>query len=122
MNKIKIWVVLLPLTLILVTVLLSACNLSDGLKIPSIDDSDQYADSGILSLALPGIVPSPPGVIEATGLSVYVKTPHALEGRIGFCFDCHGLNGDKPAPASHLGRPQDSCTVCHRPSWEVVNQ
>ncbi len=122
MNKIKIWVVLMPLTVILVAALLSACSLSNGYKIMTINDSDQSVDSGILSLALPGIVPSPQELIEATGLSVYVKTPHALEGRVGFCFDCHGLNGDKPAPASHLGRPQDSCTVCHRPAWEVANQ
>ena len=86
------------------------------------NDFDYTLDSGIISLAPPGIVPSPPSVLQFTGVSNYVKTPHALEGRIGFCFDCHGLNGQIPAPASHLGRPQDTCTVCHRPVWEIIEQ
>ncbi|MDV2990317.1 MAG: hypothetical protein P3T54_09275 [Dehalogenimonas sp.] len=89
-------------------------------NIITINDFDYTLDSGIVSLAPPGLVPQPPAILQATGPSDYVKTPHSLEGRVGFCFDCHSLSGKIPSPASHLGRPQDDCTVCHSPVWVIA--
>jgi hypothetical protein len=90
-------------------------------NIITFNDFDYTLDSGIVSLAPPGLVPSPPARLAGTGESDYVKTPHTLEGRIGFCFDCHSLNGKIPSPVSHLGRPQDDCTVCHQPVWVLAD-
>ena len=89
-------------------------------NIITVNDFDYTLDSGIVSLAPPGLVPSPPARLSGTGESEYVKTPHSLEGRIGFCFDCHSLTGKIPSPVSHLGRPQDDCTVCHQPVWVLA--
>ena len=110
----------LAIAMVLAMSLLAACSLPNGFNIITINEFGYTAESGIVSLAPPGLVPQPPSFIEATGYSEYVKTPHTLEGRIGYCLDHHGVTGEIPAPASHLGRPQDSCTVCHQPAWQVI--
>jgi len=102
--------------------LLVACSLPNDYNIITINDFGYTAESGILSLAPPGLVPPPPATIEETGSSQYVKTPHTLEGRIGYCLTCHSPEGQIPVPASHIGRPQDTCTVCHLPAWEIIVQ
>lgn len=38
--------------------------------------------------------------------------PHPIAGQEQ-CDACHGANGIKPMPADHVGRPNESCTVCH---------
>lgn len=39
--------------------------------------------------------------------------PHTLRGREN-CLLCHGPRGARPAPATHAGRANDGCQVCHR--------
>ena len=112
----------LALIMVMAVSLLAACSLPNGYNIITINDFGYTAESGILSLAPPGLVPAPPEIIKATGYSDYVKTPHTLEGRIGYCFDHHSFDGEIPSPVSHLGRPQDTCTVCHLPAWEIIEE
>jgi len=40
--------------------------------------------------------------------------PHPIVGQEQ-CDTCHGLNGIKPMPADHDGRPVESCLICHQP-------
>ena len=40
--------------------------------------------------------------------------PHPIKGQEQ-CDTCHGKDGIKPWPADHVGRPNESCTVCHLP-------
>jgi len=40
--------------------------------------------------------------------------PHPVEGQEQ-CETCHGTNGMSPFPADHVGRPNESCTICHLP-------
>lgn len=44
--------------------------------------------------------------------------PHTLEGREGQCLLCHeqGVAGAPKAPANHIGRTADMCTLCHIPA------
>ena len=39
---------------------------------------------------------------------------HSLEGSEP-CLRCHDEGGLAPRPEDHLGRPQETCTVCHEP-------
>lgn len=39
-------------------------------------------------------------------------TPHSTEGRQD-CLQCHSVNGVKPAPSNHEGRPVGTCLTCH---------
>ncbi|MFH1032538.1 MAG: hypothetical protein V1767_08270 [Chloroflexota bacterium] len=36
------------------------------------------------------------------------------------CFSCHGQSAVKPYPADHVGRTNELCTVCHKPSQVSV--
>ncbi len=40
--------------------------------------------------------------------------PHPVEGQEQ-CDTCHGINGMSPFPTDHVGRPNESCTICHLP-------
>ncbi len=40
--------------------------------------------------------------------------PHPVQGQEQ-CDTCHGRDGVKPFPEDHVGRPNESCTVCHLP-------
>jgi len=53
---------------------------------------------------------------EATDLTQVAASlvPHAIEGREA-CDTCHGPQGTSPYPSDHVGRPNESCTVCHLP-------
>lgn len=44
------------------------------------------------------------------------QIPHSLEGREGICLACHetGAAGAPIAPASHAGRTNDMCALCHQ--------
>lgn len=120
-RQIKRWVLAL-LAFMVVMGPITAWVLPNIQSIITFNDFDYTLDSGIVSLAPPGLVPEPPSMLQYTGESDYVKTPHALEGRIGYCFDCHSLDGKLPSPPSHLGRPQDDCIVCHTTAWEVIKE
>jgi hypothetical protein len=41
--------------------------------------------------------------------------PHSIAG-LQDCFSCHGPGGAKPYPADHVGRTNELCTICHKPS------
>jgi cytochrome b subunit of formate dehydrogenase len=41
--------------------------------------------------------------------------PHDLLGKEN-CDTCHGPGGLKPYPADHQGRPNPTCTACHKPA------
>lgn len=43
------------------------------------------------------------------------RIPHPIVGRDD-CLACHGQQGVKPVPASHQGRTNAMCPVCHQPS------
>ena len=118
-KKMLLW---LALVMMLSLSLTTACKLPNGYNIITINDFGYTAESGILSLAPPGIVPEPPTFIEGTGYSEYIKTPHVLEGRVGYCLTCHDFGTQIPIPPSHFGRPQDTCTLCHLPAWEIIEQ
>ena len=51
--------------------------------------------------------------------SAQPKIPHPLEGRDN-CLACHGPGGVKPFPASHAGRTNDICLVCHQAAVTTV--
>jgi hypothetical protein len=40
--------------------------------------------------------------------------PHPMEGRED-CLACHDTGQDEPFPEDHVGRTNDSCTLCHEP-------
>lgn len=57
------------------------------------------------------LTPTPgPGLTQVAASLI----PHPIEGQEQ-CETCHGPNGMKPWPADHVGRPNESCTVCHLP-------
>ncbi len=39
--------------------------------------------------------------------------PHPIESRQQ-CKNCHAFLGAKPEPADHVGRPSESCRICHQ--------
>lgn len=121
MKQLKIKFFWLAAVMVLAMALLAACGLPSGYSIATINEFGVSPEPGIISMAPPGLVPEPPPSLTATAPSGIIKTPHTLEGRIGYCLDHHGINGDIPSPPSHVGRPQDTCTVCHQASWEVLN-
>jgi hypothetical protein len=41
--------------------------------------------------------------------------PHSIVGLPG-CLSCHDSGSIKPYPANHVGRTEDLCTFCHKPS------
>jgi hypothetical protein len=41
--------------------------------------------------------------------------PHSLDGREN-CLACHDIGGMRPFPDDHVGRDNESCTVCHQPA------
>lgn len=111
------WLVIVTMA---VVALLTACGLPSGYSVITVTEYGVSPEGGILSLTPPGLVPAPPDIVTATPQSGIIKTPHTLEGRIGYCLDHHSASGRIPSPPSHIGRPQDSCTVCHQPSWETL--
>jgi formate dehydrogenase gamma subunit len=42
------------------------------------------------------------------------RIPHPIEGQER-CYQCHGASGMRPVPENHVGRPEESCRICHRP-------
>lgn len=59
----------------------------------------------------PTPVTTPEGGIDNGKIGAPI--PHEIAGREQ-CDTCHALNGAKPYPADHVGRPNESCTICHR--------
>ena len=43
------------------------------------------------------------------------RIPHPIEGQER-CYQCHGASGMKPVPTNHVGRPEESCRICHKPA------
>jgi cytochrome b subunit of formate dehydrogenase len=43
------------------------------------------------------------------------RIPHPIQGQER-CYQCHGASGMKPVPENHIGRPEESCRICHRPA------
>jgi cytochrome b subunit of formate dehydrogenase len=43
------------------------------------------------------------------------RIPHPIEGQER-CYQCHGASGMKPVPDNHIGRPEESCRICHKPA------
>ncbi len=121
MKRVKNRLFWLVIVMIAALASLTACGLPPGYSLVTLNEFGTSIEPGIISLAPPGLVPSPSNVVTATPPSSIIKTPHTLEGRTGYCLDQHSTNGSLPSPLSHIGRPQDSCTVCHQPSWEVVS-
>ena len=100
-----VWLILVML-LGIVPVLLAACDLPP--------------ESNMITLTPPGVSAAPAPMLTSTPPSDLPKRPHTLEGRIGYCLDHHSVNGDIPAPPSHIGRPQDTCTICHQSVWSII--
>jgi formate dehydrogenase gamma subunit len=46
------------------------------------------------------------------------RIPHPIEGQER-CYQCHGASGMKSVPDNHLGRPEESCRICHKPAPAV---
>ncbi len=55
------------------------------------------------------LTPTPGPVVTQVAAALI---PHPIQGQEQ-CDTCHGANGVKPMPADHVGRPNQSCTVCH---------
>jgi hypothetical protein len=56
--------------------------------------------------------PAPSPTTGSQGIGAPI--PHPVEGQEQ-CDTCHGPDGMKPQPADHVGRPVESCLVCHQP-------
>ncbi len=54
--------------------------------------------------------PEPTGAPQVAAALI----PHPIKGQEQ-CDTCHGIDGMKPFPVDHVGRPNESCTVCHLP-------
>ncbi len=57
--------------------------------------------------------PAPTPVAEGNR-ALGAPMPHPVEGMEG-CLTCHGAAGMAPQPADHVGRPLESCLICHKP-------
>ena len=56
-----------------------------------------------------------PAVVLPTPETVVAPIiPHPVAGQEQ-CDTCHGGSGIKPMPANHVGRPVESCQICHKP-------
>ena len=77
-------------------------------------------ESNIITLEPPGVSATPQAMLTYTPSSDLPKRPHTLEGRIGYCMQCHDVDGSIPAPPSHVGRPQDTCMICHASAWTTI--
>jgi cytochrome b subunit of formate dehydrogenase len=58
--------------------------------------------------------PSPEPTVTPEGAGVGVPIPHPIAGQEQ-CLTCHAAGGMKPVPENHVGRPVESCQVCHKP-------
>jgi formate dehydrogenase gamma subunit len=60
--------------------------------------------------------PAPrPALPTVTTIISAPRITHPIEGQEQ-CYRCHGAPGIKAVPANHVGRPIESCPICHRPA------
>jgi hypothetical protein len=63
----------------------------------------------------PSGVTTPPPTTPISAPSI----PHSTIGLPG-CLSCHDSDSIRPYPANHVGRTEDLCTFCHKPSQLVA--
>lgn len=79
--------------------------------------SDHVGRSNVLctSCHQPSQVAAPPPSAPPEASPI----PHSTAG-LSDCFSCHGPSAVRPYPADHVGRTNELCTVCHKPSQVSV--
>ncbi len=61
------------------------------------------------------LTPTPAPVSTVENNELGPAAPHPVEGdAYKDCTTCHGVDGIKPYPENHVGRPAESCLICHK--------
>lgn len=88
----------------------SACHGLGGMRpFPANHEAYDNATCTMCHAAPPAPEPGPPAPAPIAAVPL---VPHAVEG-LDDCLFCHGSGGLRPVPASHDGRPNESCLLCH---------
>ena len=61
------------------------------------------------------LTPTPAPVVTVENNELGPAAPHPVgEDPYKDCTVCHGISGTKPYPEDHVGRPAESCLICHK--------